>query len=69
MSDGPAIVTGTDDDYCGADPPMRADNPDTKWGDCWCTKPSSHDGECVCEPCRDRFGAPGWPNHARGGTT
>lgn len=57
-----AIVTGTDDDYCGSEPPMRADEPGTQWGDCWCTLRGNHDGDCVCEPCRDRNGAPSWPN-------
>ncbi|MEU5156777.1 hypothetical protein [Glycomyces sp. NPDC021274] len=32
------------------------------WGDCWCTLPAGHDGECRCEPCTDRFNAPSWPN-------
>lgn len=57
-------VSGTDDDYCGADPPPVVVAPDgTEWvpGDCWCTRPSDHDGDCICEPCRDRYGAPGWP--------
>lgn len=61
------LVTGTDDDYCGSDPPLRADDPDTQWGDCWCTRASDHGGDCVCEPCRDRYGAPGWPKPQAGG--
>lgn len=53
-------VTGTDDDYCGSDPPQRADDPDSQWGDCWCTLPTGHDGPCRCETCTERHGAPGW---------
>lgn len=55
-----SAVTGTDDDYCGSEPPMRADDPESLWGDCWCTRPTGHDGDCLCEPCGKR-GAPGWP--------
>ncbi|MEU6342189.1 hypothetical protein ABZ883_14755 [Streptomyces sp. NPDC046977] len=54
------LTTGTDDDYCGIDPPQRADDPDSQWGDCWCTRPSDHEGEHRCEPCTSRHGAPGW---------
>lgn len=50
---GPARGTET----CGSTPPDL----DT-WGDCWCTLLPEHDGPCVCEPCRDRHGAPGWQN-------
>lgn len=41
---------------CGSEPPRNG-----AWGDCWCTLPPEHpEQECVCEPCRDRYGAPGW---------
>lgn len=54
----------TDDDpICGSEPPRTITAPDGEvWqaGDCWCTLDADHDGDCVCEPCRDRFGAPGW---------
>lgn len=56
--------TGTDDDYCGVEPPTRADDPRTNWGDCWCTLPANHEGECLCEPCHVRHGAPGWMRDA-----
>jgi len=55
------LVTGTDDDMCGAEPPQRADDPDSPWGDCWCTKPGDHEGDHACEPCTKRHGAPSWP--------
>lgn len=46
---------GKDEPICGSEPPR-----DGQWGDCWCTLPPDHDGECVCAPCRERHGAPGW---------
>jgi hypothetical protein len=49
---------------CGSESPAVLVGPDGRqWasGDCWCTLPPEHREElCVCEPCRDRFGAPGW---------
>lgn len=63
---GPAPAqTGDDDDYCGVDPPRRADDPNTQWGDCWCTLPTSHTGQHHCQPCTDRHGAPGWTDQPK----
>lgn len=31
-------------------------------GDCWCTLPPRHDGECRCQPCAERYGARDWPH-------
>jgi hypothetical protein len=58
-------VTAVDAPVCGSEPPRTLTAPDgTEWtaGDCWCTLPPDHDGQCVCEPCRDRHGTPGWQN-------
>ena len=48
---------GDQDSICGSEPPR-----DGTWGDCWCTLPPDHPEEqlCVCEPCAERYGAPGW---------
>lgn len=47
---------GEQDEVCGSEPPRNG-----AWGDCWCTLPPEHpEKECVCGPCRDRYGAPGW---------
>lgn len=55
--------TTDDDDCCGSQPPRTLvdDNGET-WiaGDCWCTLPDGHEGQCLCEPCHRRTGAPGW---------
>lgn len=51
------------DDVCGSDPPRFLTAADgTRWmaGDCWCTLPPDHGGDCVCETCAARYGAPGW---------
>lgn len=53
----PALV---EEECCGAEPPTRADDPNSQWGDCWCTLPPGHDGEHSCQPCTERHGAPGW---------
>lgn len=52
---------------CGSEPPAPDGEDGRVWGDCWCTLPADHeDDECVCTPCRDRFGAPGWPKPVGG---
>jgi hypothetical protein len=40
---------------CLAEPPEN-----NQWGDCWCTLPAGHAGQHQCEPCTERFDAPGW---------
>lgn len=55
------LTTGTDHDMCNAEPPQRADDDASSWGDCWCTKPEGHEGDHACEPCTARHGAPTWP--------
>lgn len=55
------LCTGTSEAMCGAEPPLRADHPDTQWGDCWCTLLPDHEGDHSCEPCTKRHGAPPWP--------
>jgi hypothetical protein len=59
------IVTGTDEDCCGAEPPSgeftAADGARGMYGDCWCTLPGDHEGDHTCEPCAERYGAPPWP--------
>jgi hypothetical protein len=58
----------TEDDVCGSEPPrLITDAQGQVWrtGDCWCTLAPDHDGDCVCETCQDRHGAPGWPNPAQ----
>lgn len=52
---------------CGSEPPdFIRDDEGRVWhsGDCRCTLPPQHDGRCVCEPCRQRTGAPGWEAEA-----
>lgn len=65
------LVTGSDGNWCGADPPAEPgqeitlpDGTKFAWGDCDCTKPSGHDGDHECEPCTKRHGAPTWPKEA-----
>lgn len=51
------------DDVCGSEPPMRLmDTHGVEWvpGDCWCTREQGHEGDCRCDICADRYGAPGW---------
>jgi hypothetical protein len=51
------------DDICGSEPPPFLIGVDgSKWvaGDCWCTLAPGHQGDCVCEICRKRYGMPGW---------
>ncbi len=51
------------DDVCGSEPPRRLMGPDgVEWltGDCWCTREVGHEGDCLCEICAYRYGAPGW---------
>ena len=57
---GNSVCTDGEEECCGAEPPSRADDPNSQWGDCWCTRPPGHDGEHRCEPCSERHGAPGW---------
>lgn len=48
---------------CESEPPAVLTCADgVEWipGDCWCTRPQGHEGQCVCEICAKRFGAPGW---------
>jgi hypothetical protein len=63
-----SLTTGSDDDWCGAEPPGGAgaqwtakDGSTGTWGDCYCTKPSGHEGDHDCEPCSQRHGALPWP--------
>lgn len=57
-------MASQDEPVCGSEAPEVLIAPDgTEWaaGDCWCTLAVDHEGdECVCEPCRDRCGAPPW---------
>lgn len=48
-----------DDPICGSEPP-----PNLGFGDCWCTLPPDHDGDCLCGPCMERYEAPGWKPEA-----
>lgn len=51
------------DDVCGSEPPRVVKGPDGGFwvpGDCWCTREPGHEGDCLCEICADRHGAPGW---------
>lgn len=50
-------IASWDEPICGANVPE-----DGVWGDCWCTMPPGHDGDCFCGPCTERHGAPGWPH-------
>lgn len=65
MSKDPAagVVARIDvqEDVCGSDPPVPDGDDGRVWGDCWCTRLPGHDGDCACEICQARFGAPGWP--------
>lgn len=52
-----------DDEVCGSEPPpLITDAQGDHWapGDCWCTREPGHEGECACEICTERNGAPGW---------
>ena len=53
----------SDSEQCGSEPPRGiTDERGREWwfGDCWCTLTPLHDGLCHCEPCTERYGAPGW---------
>lgn len=53
------------DDCCGSQPPRTlVDDEGQTWlaGNCWCTLDEGHEGQCLCEPCFIRNGAPGWVN-------
>lgn len=55
----------TQDDVCGSGPPeVLVDTQGNVWtpGDCWCTLPPRHDGQCLCEVCTARYNTPGWPS-------
>lgn len=57
-------MTMAEEPICDAFPPDTiTDEKGRVWtpGDCWCTLPPGHDGDCHCGPCAKR-GAPGWPH-------
>ncbi len=49
------VQTGDTGECCDSEPPRSG-----TWGDCWCTLADGHEGLCFCQPCTERFGAPGW---------
>lgn len=64
MTDTPSVdstdtVCGLceDEPICGSEPPADVAH---QFGDCWCTLPPDHEGDCQCGPCTERHGAPGW---------
>jgi hypothetical protein len=61
---GHAVCMDGEEECCGAEPPSRADDPNSQWGDCWCTLRPGHDSEHRCEPCTERHGAPGWTDRS-----
>lgn len=63
-ADGILARLDNQEEFCGSEPPRElVDEHGRIWkpGDCWCTRPPHHDGDCLCEVCHARHGAPGWP--------
>ena len=64
MTHQPEKTTSDINLICGSEPPrliVALDGTEWSAGDCWCTLPLDHPApQCVCAPCRDRHGAPGW---------